>query len=239
MASKQADGDIEDLSAHSGEVESDLDSGSESESEDESGWPTDEDERLLNAVYSNQPADSSSVRHIDWGEVVKSLTGRSEGDCRQRLQVLHASKGGYFAMVEEFWPKCDDGSDITTVTIDPSSWDALRATVCRTQPPNFKRIKLDGDRCDQEEFVAVADAANLANIAVRPADELMTTMNDKLIPVDLFRFNRTAADKAHLLKGACGCGDLAISWLCSTWLGHIACDDRNRNSPEGCFGLCR
>ena len=71
--------------------------------------------------------------HIDWGEVVKSLTGRSEGDCRQRLQVLHASKGGYFAMIEDFWPKCDDGSDITTVTIDPSSWDALRATVCRTQ----------------------------------------------------------------------------------------------------------
>ena len=48
MASKQADGDIEDLSAHSGEVESDLDSGSESE--DETGWPTDEDETLYTAI---------------------------------------------------------------------------------------------------------------------------------------------------------------------------------------------
>ena len=110
--------------------------------------------------------------------------------------------GEYFAVRSEIWP------NPPSIPLGP--WIKCRDRVSRKEPPNFKRSKLEGDIRKPDEFIQSFRGA-LDNHAA--LGKSISTVNDKLIPIDVFGNAPTATDKAHLVPKA---RDDAMSWTYPT-----------------------
>jgi hypothetical protein len=157
-------------------------------------WSQDEEDRLLAAVldYQKDEADEVDLDVVDWDAISQTFPGKTLVQCAQKLNCLHVDDK-YFAAIEEIWPV--EKWSLKSLR----DWDACKASVCREKAPNFERLHLERDRRDTKEFVAAYTGAHLATTTV---GESITTVNDDLIPVDIFGQTIAAADKAHLLPKA-------------------------------------
>ena len=168
-------------------------------------WSEEEDSRLLMAVHEQvakllndgQDEDGAvgGVGDIDWEQIAATLalTAKSHDECRLRLYDIHQN-GNYFSTIGEIGP---NGSAWTT--IDPSQWSECQSRVCRESTPAFIRKHLPRDTRDPREFVNTVTGAYLSTTCV---GDSITTVNDALIPVDIFGKPIDAAEKAHLLPKA-------------------------------------
>ena len=168
-------------------------------------WSEAEDDRLLRALGVYQRDNNNArVEDVDWDDIAQSVPGRGGMACATRFGSLYAlhAQGKYFATVNEVWPQ----KQVSTKKIKLDNWDTCRTKVVRLRAPNFNRLQLRGDHREPKEFVHTYNGAMDASTKV--ADSI-TTVNDDLIPVDIFGHISVAAEKAHLLPKARGD---AITW---------------------------
>jgi len=153
-------------------------------------WSEEDDNHLLWAVHSylQNHEDITCADDIDWSEI--ALPNKNSEECRLRLFMMHQN-GKYFATTDEL--------ATSQISIDPSNWEACQARVRRGNAPNFERVHLQRDTRDPREFVSTLAGARLDATIV---GDSITTVNDSLIPVDIFGKGMEAADKAHLLPKA-------------------------------------
>mmetsp|Transcript_7137 Transcript_7137/g.17461 ORF Transcript_7137/g.17461 Transcript_7137/m.17461 type:complete len:460 (-) Transcript_7137:308-1687(-) len=165
-------------------------------------WSTEDDNLLLLAVHEflqdheqeEGGGEYPGFDGIDWHQVASRLPGKPYEECKPRLQDI-SLEGKYFATIDELCPN--------TITpwarIDPNLWNSCCSRVCRNSAPGFERRHLPGDTRDPQEFVNTVKGALLdATVTI----ESITTVNDTLVPVDIFEKNIDAAKKAHLLPKA-------------------------------------
>ena len=165
-------------------------------------WSEAEDDRLLRALSVYQRDNNNArVEDVDWDDIAQSVPGRGVVACAARFGSLHA-QGKYFATVNEVWPQ----QQVSTKKIKLGNWDTCRAKVVRSRAPDFNRLQLQQDPREPNEFVNTYNGALLATTSV--ADSI-TTVNDDLIPVDIFGQPALGTDKAHLLPKA---RDHALTW---------------------------
>jgi hypothetical protein len=169
-------------------------------------WSQAEDERLVETVvnYQRRHVDVE-YDDLDWDEIAPNITGKTVTQCAVRLERIHA-EGNYFAKIDEVW-EIQHWESPRNTPVKLENWDACKVEVCRQSAPDFDRLHLPGDTRNRKEFVNTAEGALLNNTLVRP--DTVTTVNDVLIPVDIFGMPWEGADKAHLLPKA---RELSIHW---------------------------
>lgn len=168
-------------------------------------WSQAEDDLLLETVCNYQREYDAGVDELDWDEIAPVISSKTRDQCVSRLERIHG-QGNYFATIDEVWQLHSSDTSTPIPPINLNNWDACKAKMCRQSAPNFDRLHLPRDTRNPKEFVSAVDGARLSNSAV--ADSI-TTVNDDLIPIDIFGKTVTAADKAHLLPKA---RDDAITW---------------------------
>ena len=169
-------------------------------------WTTEEDELLLKQVSAYRRENDVGVDEvISWSAIAPAFKGsKSSEDCAgrySRIVEIH-SAGNYFATILEVWNPDSVGSSIKAL----DDWDSCKDMVCRHRAPVFDRRRLEHDNREPKEFVNAMNGALLDASAVA---ESITTVNDSLIPIDIFGNTILAAEKAHLLPKA---RDDAITW---------------------------
>lgn len=171
-------------------------------------WSREDDNLLVRLVRSQQRArEDFSFYDLNWREIALQIPGKPTDECIVRLRDIHTA-GELFATIDEVWkiPSNNSGTNSSIVIDVDSRWDACQREICRQAPPNFERVHRPRDSRNPREFVATVHAAQLPTTIV---GESVTTVNDVLIPVDIFGAEITAADKAHLLPKA---RDDALTW---------------------------
>lgn len=172
-------------------------------------WGKEDDERLLKTLqeYDN---DVDRDYDEDLGEYIaeSAFDGKRTGsECENRLLRLHID-GELFATISDIWPS-DDVYEKSMVKLKcEPDWEKLKEDVYRTAPPNFRRRKMQNDQREPCEFVETSKGAKLVDSELKET-ESVTTVNDNLIPVDIFGEIPNGVQKAHLLPRA---RHHAITW---------------------------
>lgn len=149
---------------------------------------------------------------LNWGEIAGPLLaqrgGKTKDDFSLRWgEILEMDMAGdYFATIEQVWRSSTDESVLSIV---PDHWQACQQTLCRARAPVFDRYGLPRDPRDPRDPREFVDASNGALLSHTSVSDSITTVNDALIPVDVFGAISLAADKAHLLPKA---KDDALTW---------------------------
>ena len=170
-------------------------------------WSAEDDDLLVRVVRNHQHArDDFSFYDLDWREIAPHIPGKPTEECIGRLRDIHTA-GELFATIDEVWRIHSNESARHSIVIDVGTrWDASQGEICRKAAPNFERLHLQRETRNPREFFVTANAAHRHTTTV---GESITTVNDALIPVDIFGAGITAADKAHLLPKA---RDDALTW---------------------------
>lgn len=157
-------------------------------------WSQDEDNELLTKV-------PLATQNPNW-ETVSLSTGRGWIQCLQRWSQLQQEvrQGNYYAFIDEI---C---SGQNAYEVRETEWATIQRQVCRQGPPDFARIQLGGDRRAPNEFVFTRDGARLTETDDRDST---TTVNNNLLPFDIFGRASSSAQKAHLLPKE---RNPALSW---------------------------
>lgn len=132
---------------------------------------------------------------------IREADARAERAAARAERTEQAQQGEYFATIDEIWPN-PGWRDLRE-----STWAECSVRVSRTDPPRFNVRRLQGDIRPPQEFRNAYDGA--VNTGTHLGDSV-TTVNDSLLPVDVFGKPRVAADKAHLLPKARGD---AVTWI--------------------------
>ena len=117
-----------------------------------------------------------------------------------RVLQESVSSGKYFATIRDIWPTP------RLFQMNKQNWRSQFETVCRENVPRFSRSCLSGDHRPRQEFIVSRKGAVDNSFIV---GESVTTVNNDLIPVDIFGQPIDATDKAHLLPKA---RNDAITW---------------------------
>jgi hypothetical protein len=161
-------------------------------------WSPGELDLLIGAFLKYQ-RESEGVGEVDWDDVPFNIPGRTVAQCCTTLMRLN-EQGNYFATIEEVWTTSlwENPSIAPPVDLDVrNNWDDCKTTVCRVSPPTFDRRHLNGGNGrNPKEFFSAAYGASLDSTTV---NNTVTTVNDTLVPVDIFGRSWKGADKAHLL----------------------------------------
>lgn len=123
---------------------------------------------------------------------------------KQKANKLIA--GDYFALCRDIWPR--NGRNFYNCKL--GVWKQCRELVSRDQAPDFERSRLGRDKRNPREFVQSATGALASNTL---ECETVSTINDNLVPVDVFGNKPQAAEKAHLVPKA---SNDAKSWVYPT-----------------------
>ena len=174
-------------------------------------WTREEDELLLKKVFEYRVQHDLGVDGaISWPAIARAFKGsKSSEDCMGRMLILLRihSAGDYFATISEVWNP-DEVERRSKKALDPDKWDSCKLRVCRdgAQVPVFDRRRKERDNREPKEFL---DARGGALLQASTVAESVTTVNDDLIPSDIFGKTPMAADKAHLLPRS---RNAAMTW---------------------------
>lgn len=169
-------------------------------------WTTAKVTALLREVYQRlSPDDDAAFIDTAAFATIGRMPKINETgiNCGIKVSIIHSAKGYYFASINNI--------DIQLVPLIPEGqerqavWNGFHPTICRTNAPNFVRNQ-NCDTRNPHEFVASRQGAMdaLTSIGIT-----MSTVNDDLIPCDIFGQANPdppengrateGSDKAHLL----------------------------------------
>ena len=141
-------------------------------------WARAKEANLRREVYRRLKPDDDAA-FIDTAEFED--IGRVDGindtaiNCVMEILDIYSSRGDYFASIRDV--------EIRLVHLDHADWNRFYPTICRRNAPSFARNHKPRDWRNPHEFVASYQGAMDSQTSI---GNTQSTVNDELIPVDIF-----------------------------------------------------